>query len=483
MPDVKEIINILKEPSKKDIDLITKAFDFAQKAHATQMRFSGDPYFIHVYETGLQLAIVEMDPATIAAGILHDTIEDAGVTQEQLTKEFGPDVAFLVEGVTKLGKLKYRGLDRHAESLRKLFIATAEDARVLIIKLSDRLHNVRTLDGHPRKDKRKRIALETLEIYAPLADRLGMGEFKAELEDAAFPHAYPKEYQKVKDLLKKKSSQHMKDLEKFHRSLQKELAKCDIRDIKTSYRVKHLYSLYKKLKRYDFDIDKVYDITALRVVVPSVADCYRVLGLIHGNWQPLPGRIKDYIALPKPNGYQSIHTTIFTGDGAIVEIQIRTPQMHKDALYGIAAHLAYKSGFFAQFNPKTRVVKKKLEWIKDFTDLQKNITESGELLKDMHMDFFQNRVFIFTPQGDVIDLPEESTPIDFGYAVHSEVGNHTSGAKVNGKLASIKDPLHNGDIVEIVTKKSSHPSRKWLDYAKTALARRHIKNYLHQGKK
>ena len=483
MAEVQDIIDYMKDPSLDDQELIKKAYDFAEKAHEGQMRFSGDPYFVHLSETGKELAVVGMDAQTVAAGILHDVLEDADVEKDELEKEFGKDIAFLVEGVTKLGKLKYRGLERHAESLRKLFMATAEDARVIIIKLADRLHNIKTLSGHPRKDKRERIALETLEIYAPLADRLGIGDLKANLEDGAFPHAYPKEYERTKKIHTKKNAAHLKDLEKFHRALQKELGKAHMKNYRTSYRVKHLYSLYKKLLRRDFDLEKIYDITALRVVVSSVEDCYQVLGIIHGNWRPLPGRIKDYIALPKPNGYQSLHTTVFTGEGPIVEIQIRTQDMHHSAMYGIASHLAYKRGLFSELSTETRAVKKKLEWIKQFNEWQAQVTESGDLLKHLKMDLFNNRVFIFTPTGDVIDLPDESTPVDFGYAIHSKVGDHTSGAKVNGKLASIKQPLKNGDIVEIITKKTSHPTQKWLDYTKTSLAKRRIKAYLSNKEK
>ncbi len=477
-PNVKEIIELMKEPSEKDIALISKAYEFAEKAHEGEKRFTGEPYFVHAFETGKNLAIFGMGSSSIAAGLLHDTLEDTNTDKETLEKEFGKEILFLVEGVTKLGTLKYHGLERHVESLRKLFVATAEDVRVLIIKLADRLHNIQTLDGHPQKEKRERIALETLEIFVPLADRLGMWKLKGILEDAAFPHVYPKEYEETKELSKKRNKNHLKSLEKFHRSLIKDLAKHGIKDFSTSYRVKHLYSLYRKLLRYHMDITKIYDITAIRIVVPSIEDCYKVLGIVHGSWKPLPGRIKDYIAFPKPNGYQSIHTTVFTGDGEVVEIQIRTKEMHREAQYGIASHLAYKGGLFDSFSKKTKEVKRRLGWIQELIKWQEQVSENKEFLKELKMDFFKSRVFIFTPKGDVVDLPEDSTPIDFAYAIHSDIGDHVSGAKVNGKMASLKTKLQNGDIVEIINGKNSRPNRKWLDYTKTSMAQRRIRLWL-----
>ncbi len=482
MNNVEEITELLSSPNEKDATLITKAYDFAEKAHEGQKRMSGDPYFVHAFATGKNLATFGMDAHTISAGLLHDTIEDAEISPETIEKEFGKEILFLVEGVTKLGKLKYRGLERHAESLRKLFVATAEDIRVLIIKLADRLHNIQTLDGHPRPEKRERIAIETLEIYSPLANRLGMWKLKSELENGAFPYAHPDEYKKVKDLLKQRNKVDKKYLEKVYRSLQKELAKQGIQGhiIQTGHRVKSFYSLYKKLLKHDMDIDQIYDIIALRVVVGRLEDCYRVLGVIHNIWTPLPGRIKDYIATPKPNGYKSLHTTIFTGDGGIVEVQIRTEEMHKEAEYGIASHISYKEGFFDKLQGKGRKVvpSKKLNWIKQLNEWQKNVSESGEYLENLKMDFFEDRVFAFTPEGDVIDLPEDSSPIDFAYAIHSDIGDHVSGAEVNGKYISLNTKLKNGDIVEIQTKKGSRPSSKWLDYAKTTLAKRHVKSAL-----
>ncbi len=463
-----------RPPSGRDRALIEKAFIFAQKSHEGQLRASGDPYFVHVFETAKNLARYGMDATTIAAGFIHDTIEDCNVAPETIEKQFGKDILFLVEGVTKLGKLKYRGAERHAESLRKFFIAVAEDFRVLMIKLSDRLHNLQTLQ-YIRPEKQKRIALEAIEFYAPLANRLGIGKLKGELEDAAFPFAYPKEYAKLDDILANKNGMTSEQLEKVRKTLVHEFALQKVEAVKISARMKHKYSLWKKLERYKMDIDKIYDLVALRVIVGTVEDCYQVLGIIHSLWKPLPERIKDYIALPKLNGYQSLHTTVLTNDGAIVEIQIRTEAMHGRAEYGIASHFAYKEG-----SGKTKEKRaKKWEWIDDFKQLNTEQADKPEkFLKNLKMDFFQDRIFVFTPKADVIDLPLDSSPIDFAYAVHSDIGNHASGAKINGKQSPLHGKLKRGDIVEIITKKDAHPSSKWLDFTKTALARKHIRQYV-----
>jgi len=470
----------MRDASTEEIQLIERAFAFSKKAHEGQTRFNGEPYFSHAFNVGKILASIGIDAKTIAAGLLHDTVEDANIEAGDIEKEFGTDVSFLVEGVTKLGTLKYRGLERHVESLRKLFVATAQDPRVIIIKLADRLHNVRTLEGHPKPEKRKRIALETLEIFAPLAGRLGMGKLKGELEDASFPYVYEEEFAKTLQLRSNRGKDVEKSIDKFHTALLEELDAHHLTGIETDYRVKHLYSLWRKLKKYDMDIDKIHDILALRVIVPSIEVCYQVLGIIHGKWRPLPGRIKDYIALPKPNGYQSLHTTIFGGDGSIIEVQIRTRDMHHEAEYGIASHLAYKTGTFEKQNGNsTRSVKRKLAWIRQLFDWQQQAFDnSGEYLSHLKFDFFEDRVFVYTPKGDTIDLPNGATPVDFAYVVHSDVGNHLSGAKVNGKLVQLNYQLKTGDIIEIITKKKAGPTRKWLDHAKTSLAQRHIRSAL-----
>ena len=472
MPDnIKKLTAFLTKPTTEDVALIERAYIFAEETHKGQTRFSGEPYFTHCVAAAQTLAELRMDAKTIAAGLLHDTHEDGGVALSELEKRFGKEVAFLVDGVTKLGKYKYRGVVRHAESLRKLFLAVSKDTRVLVIRLADRLHNMKTL-SHVREDKQKRIALETLEIYAPIANRLGMGRIKGDLEDYAFSYVRPKEYAWVKTLREERAKNATKQLSKIDRDLKKELHGESVGAVATDYRVKHLYSLYKKLLRYDKDIEKIYDIAALRIVVPTETDCYRILGIIHALWQPLPGRIKDYIASPKPNGYQSLHTTIFTGDGGIVEIQIRTKKMHEEAEYGVAAHLAYKE---AAAEPQGKLLGKKLRWIQELVSWQKQVSESEEFLTHLQMDFFKDRVFVFTPKGDVLDLPEESSPIDFAYAVHSDLGDRLTGTKVNGKMSALDTKLKNGDIIEIITKKTGKPSAKWLPFAKTTLAKKHIK--------
>lgn len=476
MANVEEIFSAF--PAKMEMsdinkNWIKKAFDFAEKAHEGQKRASGEPYFNHVFEVSKTLAKFGMDTKTVVSGLLHDTIEDTSVTEKDIEEEFGKEVLFLVNGVTKLGTLKYRGRERHVESLRKFFVAMAEDVRVMIIKLADRLHNVSTLK-HLKPEKAKRIALETIEIHAPLANRLGMWKLKGELEDLAFPFAYPKEAEDLHRLLKQKSKADEKYLSQIYKSLQKELAKNNVRAISISYRVKGVYSLFKKLQKKDMDLDKIFDLVALRIIVPSVEDCYKVLGVIHGVWRPIPGRIKDFIALPKPNGYKSIHTTIFTGNGGIAEIQIRTPEMHEQAEYGIASFFAYKENVF----DKTGNGDNKLSWVEQFKELQKNVSNPENFMKNLKLDFFSKRIFAFTPEGDVIDLPEHSSAIDFAYAVHSDLGNHITGARINGKFSSIYSVLKNGDIVEIETNEKTNPTSKWLDSARTTLAKRHIKKYL-----
>lgn len=480
MANVQEILDAFPKKmtvSEGDQNWIIKGYNFAEKSHEGQKRASGEPYFNHVFEVAKTLAKLGMDPKTVVAGILHDTIEDTSATEEQIEEEFGKEVLFLVNGVTKLGTLKYRGRERHVESLRKFFVAMAEDVRVIIIKLADRLHNVSTLK-HLKPEKAKRIALETIEIHAPLANRLGMWKLKGQLEDLAFPFAYPKEAQDLEKILKTKSKADEKYLDQVYKSLQKELAKNGVKAIEISYRVKGLYSLYKKLQNKDMDIDKIYDLVALRIIVPTVEDCYRVLGIIHGSWTPIPGRIKDFIALPKPNGYKSIHTTIFTGNGGIAEIQIRTPEMHEQAEYGVASFFAYKENIFEN---KGGTSDTKTSWIEQFKELQKNVSNHDNFLKNLKIDFFSKRIFVFTPQGDVIDLPDESNAIDLAYAVHSDIGNHITGAKINGKFTSIYTKLKNGDIIDVQTNEKSNPTSKWLDTAKTTLARRHIKKYLDEN--
>lgn len=509
MASAKELIGRMDAPSPEDVVLVEKAYAFAAEAHKDHKRFSGEPYFNHLVATASGLASLGMGAKTVAAGLLHDSIEDVGILPETLEKEFGKEILFLVDGVTKLGHLKYRGTERHRESLRKLLVATSKDVRVLIIKLMDRLHNMQTLK-HVPEEKRRRIALETLEIYAPIAHRLGIGVVRRELEDLAFEFAQPDAYEKTKKLLTERTKETADRLDKLDRGLKRALGEAGITAFRTDARVKGLYSLYRKLARKGVGIENIYDIAALRVIVPNVDDCYRVLGIVHSLWRPLPNKIKDYITVPKPNGYQSLHTTIFAGDGGLVEVQIRTERMHREAEFGIASHVLYKEsqgeeeGTDAPTNRKQtsfewvrslipgmgRAAKKAAsseaeqkernryspvkmpEWIESLGEEDADEEEFETAVKS---DIFSHRVFVFTPKGDVIDLPLDSSPVDFAYAVHSDIGNHMWGAKVNGKLVPLDTKLENADIVHIETRKNARPSAKWLDVAKTALARRHIR--------
>lgn len=472
------IFALLPKLSQHDKALITRACEFAKKAHEGQLRKSGEPYYNHVFATGLNLATLKMDAETISAGIMHDVLEDTQVTEEEMRKEFGEHITKLVQGVTKLGKLRYSGMERHVESLRKFFVAAADDIRVVVIKLCDRLHNIQTLQ-YVKPEKQKRIALETIELHARLADRLGMGRLKAELEDAAFPYVYPEEYRKTVELFRSLRPISDEQLETVVKRLEEDLSVFDVHIERIDSRIKHLYSLWQKLKRYNMDVGKVYDVIALRILVENVSDCYQALGVIHGLYRPVPGRFKDYIASPKPNGYRSLHTTIFTGDGATLEIQIRTKEMHEEAEFGIASHLSYKE-IGKNRHSKDTDIKKKIGWTKDLFAWQNDLEHHHEFMKHLQTDFFQNRVFVFTPKGDVIDLPEGSTPIDFSYALHSKIGDHTSGAKVNGKLVPLDTKLRNRDIVEIEVKDSATPKRKWLDMTQTNVAKRRIRQYLRE---
>ena len=476
MVEIKEITDLMAGGiNKKDEELIKKAYEFAKRAHEGQKRMSGELYFAHVFETAKILAKFGMDVQTIVAGLLHDVLEDTKITEEEVKKEFGEDIVFLVNGVTKLGTLKYRGHERHVESLRKFFVAMTNDLRVVIIKFADRLHNLNTLQFLP-EEKRSRIAMESIEVYAPLANRLGMGKLKGEIEDAAFPFAYPEEYAQIEKIIKDRKKLYEKNLEEIYKELEKELSKNRVKVVEINYRMKHKYSLWKKLLKREMDIEKIYDIVALRIVVENVEECYKVLGIIHSIWKPLPGRIKDYIAVPKPNGYRSIHTTIFTGSGGIAEIQIRTKEMHAEAAYGIAAHFAYKEKH--KKNPDER---SKFKWIEELKDFNYELDKPQKYLEHLKTDFFNDRIFIFTPKGDVVDLPEDSSPIDFAYSIHSDIGDHISGTKVNNKIAPILSKLKNGDIVEIITKKDAHPSGKWLEYSKTNIAKKNIRSYLEKN--
>jgi GTP pyrophosphokinase len=462
--------------SESDIDLLSRAYETAKSAHAGQLRQSGEPYFNHVCAAAYNCAEFGMDATVIAAGLLHDTIEDTDITAEYIESEFGTEIRTIVEGVTKLGKLKYQGNERHGESLRKFFISVAADVRVVIVKLADRLHNLETL-SFVRPEKQRRIALESIEIYAQMASRLGMGKLSGQIQDTAFPYAEPEAYKATKKTLDEAVKHTSGTLNRVYRGLIKEIASKKIPLIKIEKRVKGIYSFYKKLLRKGSDPDTVHDVVALRIIVPTDADCYRMLGVVHAHYRPVPGRIKDYIAMPKPNGYQSLHTTVFAGDGNVAEIQIRTPDMHQFAEYGIASHHMYKGAQSKDYQSES------FGWIQELSNLDASGKTYPEFLKTLRTDFFQDRIFVCTPKGDIVDLPKGSTIIDFAYAIHSDIGNHASGAFVGGKYTALKTELQNNDIVEIVVDKKITPSSKWLSQSISSLAHKHINNYLSKNKK
>jgi len=472
----------VKKTSQRE-SLIRDAYNFAEVAHRGQKRKAGEDYIQHCLHTAINLAKLGMGSKTISAGLLHDVPEDTSFTLEQVRDKFGDEVAFMVDGVTKVGKIKLRGEKEEAEleSMRKMFLAMAADIRVIIIKLADRLHNMETLSALP-EDKRRRIALETMEVFAPIANRLGIGEMKGSLEDLAFKYLDPKNYEYVTDL-QKEEFKHMKIyLDKTVDELKKELAKEGIKAIDVFGRTKHPYRLFQKMQRHDMDITKIYDLIGIRFIVPSVSACYETLGIVHKKYRPLVGRIKDYISLPKPNGYQSIHTTIFGPEGKILEVQIRTKQMDEEAEFGIAAHWLYserqKSGLRNLiFRNKAKAPEKELSWVKQLREWQNELgKDNNEFIEGLKIEFFKNHIFAFTPMGDVIQLPEEATPIDFAYKVHSEIGNRAVGAKADGKIVPLDYKIKNGQVIDILTSKNhKEPSRDWLRFVRTSIAKSHIR--------
>ncbi|MBI2098886.1 bifunctional (p)ppGpp synthetase/guanosine-3',5'-bis(diphosphate) 3'-pyrophosphohydrolase [Candidatus Uhrbacteria bacterium] len=464
---------------KADLAMIRLTYEFAESAHKGQKRTSGEPYITHPLAAAQILADMKMPSVIIIACLLHDVPEDTAVTLKEIEKNFGAEVATLVSGITKLGKLKYRGAERYIENLRKMFMAMANDVRVIFIKFADRLHNLETLSALP-PEKRMRIALESLEIYAPIANRLGMFEIKGRLEDAAFKYVYPEEYKWTVSAVSEKLIERERYIKKVAKKLETELHQAGIKFVQIYGRAKRLYSLYQKLLRHERDVSKIYDLIALRIIVKDVADCYAVLGIVHGLWKPMRGRIKDYIAQPKPNGYQSLHTTVFAEDGKIIEVQIRTEKMQEEAEYGIAAHWGYDE------TRAGRGDEPKLKWVKELAQLQKDLQDKQQFLESLDslkIDVFQNRIFVFTPKGDVIDLPERATPIDFAYAIHSDIGDKCVGARINDQLTALNTPLRSGDVVEIqIDKNRKAPSPDWLAFVKTAGARAKIRATLKRTK-
>ncbi len=454
-----------------DLELIRKAYEFSQKHHAGQSRASGQPYLVHPLEVALVLAEMKMDPVAIAAGLLHDSVEDTSVTVVDIRKEFGEQVAHIVEGVTKISAIDFATREeQQAENLRKMMLAMVDDIRVVLIKLADRLHNMRTLEHLP-PDRQQKIARETLDIYAPIAHRLGMGKIRGELEDLGFRYVDPIGYQQVHDAVEARRKAGEAFLAKVEAVFRDKLTEAGITATVES-RIKRLYSIHKKLQRQKIAVEQVYDLYAMRVITQSVQDCYAVLGIIHNLWRPVPGRIKDFIAMPRPNFYQSLHTSVIAEEGTPFEVQIRTEEMHKMAEEGIAAHWKYKDG------PVSAQDEQRLAWLRQVVEWQRDVSDPSEFLSTLKIDLYPEEVYTFTPKGKVVVLPRDSSPIDFAYSVHTEVGHSCVGAKVNGRMVPLRFKLHSGDIVEILTQAGHKPSRDWLAIAKSSRARNKIKHWL-----
>lgn len=477
---IEDIISLVKQKKRwADTKLIIKAYNYAKEKHGTQCRKSGEPYIIHPVQVAYILADIGLDEATICAALLHDVVEDTEVTHEDLVRDFGEEIATMVAGVTKLGELRYQASteERQVENYRKMFLAMGKDIRVIIIKLADRLHNLRTLK-YLRRDRQIANAKETMELYAPLANRLGIYSLKWELEDLAFKYLYPEEYRELVEGIDKKREERLQFIEKIMDDIRGQLKKQKI-EAEVTGRAKHLYSIYRKMKRDNKTLDQIYDLFALRILVNSVKDCYAALGVVHEMYSPMPGRFKDYIAVPKPNMYQSIHTTLLGEKGTPFEVQIRTWEMHRIAEYGIAAHWAYKEANYGKKGKQVvTVTKDKLAWLRETLEWQQDMKDPQEFLNTLKTELFEDEVYVFTPKGKILVLPRDATPIDFAYSIHEEIGNHMIGCKINSKMMPIITKLQSGDIVEIMTSDSQKgPSRDWLKFIKTTKAKSKIQSW------
>jgi guanosine-3',5'-bis(diphosphate) 3'-pyrophosphohydrolase len=468
-----------KYMSPEEIALVKKSYIYAQNAHVGQVRNSGDPYIVHPLAVAKILASLELDAPTLAAGLLHDVVEDTPITLGEIEKTFGPEIALVVDGVTKLNRIDFRSKEeQQVENLRKMFLAMAKDIRVIMIKLADRLHNMRTLKHQP-EHKQREIAKETLEIFAPLANRLGIFSIKWELEDTAFHYLKPDEYYSLVEKISMKRHEREAYIDRVIKILAEKVKEANIRAT-IEGRPKHFFSIYTKMKEQGKELNEIYDLIAVRVIVDTVKDCYEVLGIVHTLWKPIPGRFKDYIAMPKPNMYQSLHTTVMGFLGEPFEIQIRTVEMHKTAQFGIAAHWKYKEGNKAVSKDND----KQLAWLRKILEWQTELRDTKEFMEALKIDVYSDVVFVFTPKGDVIELPAGSVPMDFAYRIHSHIGNSCVGAKINGRIVPLDYVLKNGDIVEILTSKQANgPSRDWLQIVKTPQAKNRIRQWFKKEKR
>ena len=463
---------VLRHHPDADVALIQRAYVFSAKSHEGQVRLSGEPYLSHPLEVAYLLAQMGLDPVSVACGLLHDTVEDTHASIDDLDELFGEEVADIINGVTKLGHISFeKKIEQQAENIRKMMLAMAHDIRVILVKLADRVHNMRTL-GYMKPESQKRISQETLDIYAPLAGRLGMGHVKVELEDLAFFYLEPEIYQQIQDGLARKRGEREQYIREISQLISSKLAEHKLQG-EVKGRPKHLYGIYKKMQAQQISLDQVYDLIAFRIILSTVPDCYATLGIIHHLWRPVPGRFKDYIATPKANDYSSLHTTVIGPNGERMEIQIRTKEMDEVAEKGIAAHWAYKERREVQQDDSLR-----FSWLRQIIEWQKDLTNPRDFLNSVRVELYPEEVFVFTPKGEVKELPRGSTPVDFAYAIHSEVGHRCTGAKVNGRMVSLKYELQHGDNVEIITSPTHTPSRDWLQFVRTTRARNRIKQWL-----